>query len=191
MDEVRFVELRGRLATAMRAQGYGARAALLDRLAYRPGDDAPGSLPVLRHLDDALARAGDEVDEELAGLLGPLATAADWRQTASYVADPPDPEFLDRYAHATLAEAADVAVGLLLLGPGTHYPPHHHPAEEFYLPAAAIPWVHAATGDPAREPAGVLVHHAPWQPHGMATDDRPALLAYVWTGEVGTPSAFV
>ena len=45
---------------------------------------------------------------------------------------------LDLYAHATLADAEDVALGLVLLGPGVRYPPHHHPAEEFYLPAGAI-----------------------------------------------------
>jgi hypothetical protein len=38
--------------------------------------------------------------------------------------------------------------------------------------------------------AGVLVHHAPWQPHALWTDGRPVLLAYVWTGDVCTPAAF-
>ena len=41
------------------------------------------------------------------------------------------------------------------------------------------------------EPAGELVHHAPWQPHAMLTGDRPVLLAYLWFGEVDTPSSFV
>ncbi|GAA4934445.1 dimethlysulfoniopropionate lyase [Actinomycetospora succinea] len=150
----------------------------------------PGSLPVLAHLDDALARAGEEVDAELADVLRPLATGVPWVQTAAYVADPPDATFLDRYAHATLAQAPGVALGLLLLGPDVGYPPHHHPAEEFYLPTAAIRWVHGLGEEPAPEPAGTLVHHAPWQPHGMWTGDRAALLVYVWTGAVGTPSAF-
>ena len=181
--------LRGRLAAAMTARGFAAQAAALDRLGAR--SEGPDTvLPVLVHLDDAVARAGEEVDIELAGVLGPLAAAARWQQTAAYVASPPDPTFLDLYAHATLADAEDVALGLVLLGPGVRYPPHHHPAEEFYLPAGAIRWVHAAAADPAPEPAGVLIHHEPWQPHGMWTGDRGVLLAYVWIGEVGTSAAF-
>jgi hypothetical protein len=181
--------LRGRLAAAMTARGFAAQSAALERLVAR-SEGPGGALPVLAHLDDAVARAGEEVDADLAGVLGPLAAAARWQQTAAYVASPPDPSFLDLYAHAKLADAEDVALGLVLLGPGVRYPPHHHPAEEFYLPAGAIRWVHAAAADPAPEPAGVLVHHEPWQPHGMWTGDRAVLLAYVWIGEVETSAAF-
>jgi hypothetical protein len=187
--ERRFAALRRRLTAAMADRGFSRQAAVLDRVTLRPEEGTP--LPVLSHLEDAVARAAEEVDDDLAAVLGPLAAAAGWRQTAAYVRDPPDPSFLGLYGHAVLGGAPGVAVGLLLLGPGVRYPPHHHPAEEFYLPAATVRWVHAAIGSPAPEPAGVLVHHAPWQPHEMATDGRPALLAYVWTGDVGTPSAFL
>ena len=142
-------------------------AGVLDGLPDRPEVGEPGTLPVLAHLDDALARAGEEVDAELADVLRPLATTVPWRQTAAYVADPPDASFLDLYAHATLAEAPDVAAGLVLLGPGVRYPPHHHPAEEFYLPGGTIRWVHGRDEAPAPEPAGTLIHHASWQPHGI------------------------
>ncbi|GAA4870727.1 dimethylsulfonioproprionate lyase family protein [Actinomycetospora straminea] len=173
-----------RLRAVLADQGYLRQAAALDRAMAVAPDGPVGDLAVLAHLDDAVARAREEVDGELAAVLGPLAAGADWTQTASYVREPPGPGFLDGYAHATLASGADVAVGLLMLGPGVHYPPHHHPAEEFYLPAATIRWLHGVG------PAGVLVHHASWQPHAMTTGERPALLAYVWTGEVATPSAF-
>jgi hypothetical protein len=181
-----FAALRGWLAAAMADRGFAAQA--LDRLT--PASGPSGSMPVLRYLDDAVARAAEEVGDAFAGILGPLAAAATWRQTAGYVAHPPDASFLDLYAHATLADADDVALGLVLLGPGVRYPAHHHPAEEFYLPGGAIRWVHAARADPAPEPAGVLIHHEPWQPHGMWTDDRAVLLTYVWTGDVGTSASF-
>ena len=177
-----------RLAQAMTARGFAAQAAALDRLRDLPGTG--GSFPVLDHLDDAVARAAEEVDAELAEALGAVAAAARWQQTPAYVAQPPDASFLDLYAHATLAGAEDVALGLVLLGPGVRYPAHHHPAEELYLPGGAIRWVHAAPADPAPEPAGVLIHHEPWQPHGMWTDDRAVLLTYVWTGDVGTSASF-
>ena len=77
----------------------------------------------------------------------------------------------------------------MLLGPDVHYRAHHHPAEEYYFPLGAIRWDHGEGW--VDEPAGELIHHEPWQPHAMATDGRPVLLAYVWFGEVTTPSAFV
>jgi hypothetical protein len=182
-----FAGLLHRLDVTLTEQGHPGT---LDRLPAVPARGEPGPLPVLSHLADALARAGEEVDDELAGLLRPLALGASWQQTAAYVADPPDASFLDRYAHATLAQAPGVALGLVLLGPGVRYPPHHHPAEEFYLPAGTIRWVHALAGDPAPEPAGTLIHHESWQPHGMWTDDRAVLLVYVWTGDVRTSARF-
>lgn len=175
--------LRSRLAAALPP---GA----LDGLPTRPARGAPGALPVLAHLDDALRRAAREVDDELAGVLRPLATGVTWRQTPAYVAAPPDASFLDGYGHTTLAASPSAAVGLLLLGPGVRYPPHHHPAEEFYLPTGEIRWVHGRDAVPAPEPAGMLIHHVPWQPHGMWTDDRAVLLVYVWIGDVATSSAF-
>lgn len=182
--------LRRRLAEALAAHGAAEVVGLIARLPDRPLRGDPGSFPVLAHLDDALARAGAEVGDDLAAELRPLAAAAPWVQTPGYVADPPDASFLDLYAHATLAEAPGVAAGLVLLGPGARYPAHHHPAEEFYLPGGEIRWVHARDDVPAPEPAGALIHHAPWQPHGMWTGDRAVLLVYVWTGDVATASAF-
>jgi hypothetical protein len=171
------------LITRLRSALPPDAAAALERAVAVPGG-AAGSFPVLAHRDAAAARAAEEVDADLAAVLGPLAASARWTQTPSYVREPPSPGFLDGYAHATLAEGDDVAVGLLLLGPHLHYPSHHHPAEEFYLPGATVRWLDGV------RPAGVVVRHAPWQPHAMTTDDRPALFAYVWTGEVATPSAF-
>ncbi|WP_433785573.1 dimethylsulfonioproprionate lyase family protein [Actinomycetospora sp. CA-101289] len=175
-----------RLDTTLSAAGFDD----VLRLPALPARGEPGSLTVLAHLDDALARAAEEVDEELADVLRPLVRGVPWRQTAAYVDAPPDASFLDGYAHATLAESPWAACGLVLLGPGVRCPPHHHPAEEFYLPAGTIRWVHGLDEAPAPEPAGALIHHAPWQPHGMWTEDRAVLLVYVWTGAVATPSAF-
>lgn len=190
MARDRFAVLRERLVGAVAARGHTGAAGALERLAYRPDTGGTTDLPVLGWLDDALARAVEEVDADLAEALGALARGARWRQTASYVERPPDGTFLDRYGHCGLAGTDDLTVGLLLLGPDVHYPRHHHPAEEFYLPAGTIRWTHATHDAPAPEPAGVLVHHAPWQPHALWTDARPVVLAYVWTGDVRTPAAF-
>nr|WP_246326177.1 dimethylsulfonioproprionate lyase family protein [Actinomycetospora corticicola] len=146
----------------------------------------PPDLPVLAHLDDAVARIADEVDGQLAEAVRLLARRAAWTRTASYV---DDTALFAGYAHAGLRTDDDVVLGLVVLGPGVHYRAHHHPAEEYYLPLGAIRWDHGEGW--VDEPAGELIHHAPWQPHAMTTGDRPVLLAYLWFDEVDTPSVFV
>jgi hypothetical protein len=187
--------------TARFVAGLGRRGAMAEvmALASLAGSprlvDTPPDLPVLAHLDDALARVAEEVDPQLRDAVALVSSRAGWTRTAGYSRDE---ALFAGYAHATVRGPADgaaadpdddVALGLVLLGPDVHYRAHHHPAEEYYLPLAAIHWDH---GDGwVDEPAGELLHHEPWQPHAMRTDHRPALLAYLWFGELGTPSAFV
>ena len=170
---------RGAMAEMMAVASLGGPPQLVD---------APPDLPVLAHLDDALARVADEVDGQLRAAVALVASRAAWTRTASYASDT---ALFAGYAHAALrgSDDDDVVVGLVLLGPGVHYRAHHHPAEEYYFPLGAIRWDH---GDGwVDEPAGELIHHEPWQPHAMVTDDRPVLLAYLWFDDVATPSVFV
>ena len=90
-----------------------------------------GRLPVCRFWPTVTAGASP--------LLAPLvnlAPALGWIQNPNYVARPPDPDFLENYGYAVLAgpgglvESETLALGLLLLGPRTHYPTHRHPAVE-------------------------------------------------------------
>ena len=181
--------LSARFVAALGRRGAMAELMALASLGGAPHLIAtPPDLPVLAHLDEALARVADEVDGQLREAVALVAGRADWTRTAAY-AD--DEALFAGYAHATLRGADDdeVVLGLVLLGPDLHYRAHHHPAEEYYLPLGAIRWDHGEGW--VDEPAGELIHHAPWQPHAMATDGRPVLLAYVWFGEVGTSSAFV
>lgn len=170
---------RGAMAEMMAVASLGGPPHLVN--------DRP-DLPALAHLDDALARVADEVDGQLRAAVALVASRAAWTRTASYASDT---ALFAGYAHATLRGSADdeVVVGLVLLAPHLHYAAHHHPAEEYYLPLGSIRWDH---GDGwVDEPAGELIHHEPWQEHAMLTDDRAALLAYLWFGEVTTPSTFV
>lgn len=149
-----------------------------------------------------MADSAPAISSDIQQAIGVLALAASWRQTASYVECPPSAEFLDNYAHATLLGPPDdvpmsdvsgqngVAVGLVLLGPGVVYPPHQHPADEVYVPLQRIEWTHERHGMPAAVAPGDLIHHVPWQPHSMRVGARPALLLYIWSGDVVTPSRF-
>jgi hypothetical protein len=193
--------LTARFVAALGRRGAMAEVMALASLGGSPRlTTTPAHLPVLVHLDAALARVADEVDPQLREAVALVASRAVWTRTASYAGDE---ALFAGYAHATLRGPAadgspeagtpdpddDVALGLVLLGPGVHYRAHHHPAEEYYLPLGAIRWDHGAGW--VDEPAGELVHHGPWQSHAMRTDDRPVLLAYLWFGDVGTPSIFV
>lgn len=154
-------------------------------------------LPVLAHLPEATAAGRLHLPACAGEALRTAVAGAAWTQTAAYVARPPGPRFLDGYAHATLAGPADgaptkgapgsgppAALGLLLLGPGVHYPHHRHPADEVYLPLSAARWSHDVGAPLREEPPGELLHHQPEQAHAMDTGTEPLLALYVWTGDV-------
>ncbi len=158
-------------------------------------DDPP---PVVEHLDAAVENAANHLPS-LAATIHALTPRLTWTRTASYVADPPDQSFLAGYAHATVLGPADsdrsapstegASIGLVLLGPGVEYPPHHHPADEVYIPCSRTWWADGSGLFTSSAP-GDVIHHEPWQPHAMRVlnDDPPALLVYLWTGDVVTPS---
>ena len=178
--------------TARFVAALGRRAAMAELMAVASLGGTPQlaatppDLPVLTHLDDAVARVADEVDPQLARAVGLLGSRAAWTRTESYASDE---ALFAGYAHANLRGDEDLTLGLVLLGPGVHYRAHHHPAEEYYLPLGAIRWDHGEGW--VDEPAGELIHHEPWQPHAMQTGDRAALLAYLWFDEIDVPSVFV
>src|SRR5258708_30573211 len=95
------------------------------------------SLPVLRWLTEIGGdRAAFAVD--LVAAVCRAAPSMAWRQT--YSTKDVSAAFLDNYGWSEIlgtnrpCAGARIACGLLLLGPSTHYPRHHHEAEEIYLP---------------------------------------------------------
>jgi len=160
-----------------------------------PGADpprSPGRLPVCRFWGQAVASPQP--------LLAPLATLGPqlrWVQNPNYVAAPPSPGFLDNYGYAVLAgpgglvASEDLALGLLLLGPGTHYPAHRHPAVEVYVVAAGeAEWQKG--GEPwRRERPGAAIRHESLVPHATRSLAEPLLAAYLWQGDLATPAEIV
>lgn len=179
-----------RLAAAGGAAGDFRSALKLVRPPPRPPGAATAALPVCRFLDAALAAA---VPAELAAPLAALAPALCWVQNPNHRRAPPDPRFLDNYGYAVIAGPAAgapalaaceaMALGMLLLGPRTHYPRHAHPAEELYVPLHEAQWYQGG-GAWTAQPAGMLIHHRPGVPHATRTDDRPLLAIYLWRGEI-------
>ena len=151
-------------------------------------------LPVCRFWSVAIGQAGASVGA-IGMALAAVAPRLTWTQNPNYRHSPPSPDFLDNYGYAVLAGPSDgppalarhdhLAFGVLLLGPRTHYPLHHHPAAEVYIPLNRAEWWR---GDgPWREEApGAVIHHPPNIPHATRAGGAPLLALYLWRGELAT-----
>ncbi len=145
-----FAALRQVLAAAA-AAGVGAGTADGRRFAALVGSlDLPrdptgpappdARAPVCRFWEPALDGADAGPAAGLVPGLRALGPRLRWRQNPDYHRRPPDPTFLDNYGYAVIAGPPGgeppllvhrrLALGVLLLGPGTQYPLHHHPAVE-------------------------------------------------------------
>lgn len=157
-----------------------------------PGPPAPHNLPV-----------GDLLPSALAEIPGPLAAIASalrattphfhWRQNPNYGAANMGTAFMAGYGYVEFAgpkealfHAPAIRLGLLVLGPGLHYPPHAHPAEEVYHPlTAGGRWRRG--GEPWRDVApGMAIHHPPMIEHETRAGSSTLLALYCWAGDTRT-----
>ena len=178
----------GRLAPLLPAD-FAAAVRTLDLSAARPQS---GRLPVCRFWDQMTESAKAAGAQPLLAPLAALGPALGWVQNPNYVAAPPSPDFLENYGYAVLAgpgglvASEELALGVLMLGPGIHYPTHRHPAVEIYVPLAGEaewqkgeePWRH--------EPPGAVIRHESMMPHATRTLAEPLLAAYLWRGDLAT-----
>jgi quercetin dioxygenase-like cupin family protein len=197
--EQRFANLRDRLAEFFRdrAAHGGAPAPMLAEVAgtlaqiAAPAErPAPFRLPGCRHYAGALAAARCGPVAGIAEAFDALEPDMAWTQTAHYRAALGD-AYMDNYAYTQLVGGWDsmvahdkIACGLFIIGPGRHYPEHHHEAEEIYFPLSGDTlW--SLDGAPAtpREP-GATIHNPPWQRHAMTTRETPLFAFYCWRGPV-------
>jgi len=156
----------------------------------------PFSLPVCRCWAPALeaARAQPRL-AAMAHALQVLGPYLAWTQNPNYRRDPPSAGFLNDYGYAVIAGPADgppallthpsLALGVLLLASRTHYPRHHHPATELYLPLNIAEWWRG-DGPWRAEPPGVVIHHEPEVPHATRAGEDALLAVYLWTGDLAT-----
>jgi hypothetical protein len=147
----------------------------------------PATLPVCRFWPNILAAGGELVEP-----LGELSPHFRWVQNPNYVAAPPNPDYLENYGYVVLAGpgglvATDsLALGILLLGPKTHYPTHRHPAVEIYVVAAGEAEWRKGESPWRREAPGSVIRHETMMPHATRTLDDPLLAVYVWQGDLKT-----
>lgn len=126
------------------------------------------------------------VTASLIDAFAPLADLALWKEGPRDGA--PD-GFSEAYAYATLIgfdgliETDDCRCGLYIQRPGVYYPAHAHDAEELYfILSGEADWQAGERRFTARP--GLLIHHAPAEPHIMVTGDQPLLAIFAWLGAV-------
>jgi quercetin dioxygenase-like cupin family protein len=174
-----------------RPRDHGAAAMLSDvraKLASAaPLAPAPCLIPAAALLDAALLRTA------LGSTIVQAVPLFQWRQNPNYNASNMGAAFMAGYGyvefagpHDALFHAADIRVGLLVLGPGLHYPLHAHPAEEIYHPLTGDGlWRRGEEGWRAL-PAGEAIHHPPMIPHETKAADHTLLALYCWRGDTAT-----
>ncbi|AGB71504.1 MULTISPECIES: dimethylsulfonioproprionate lyase family protein [Rhizobium] len=146
---------------------------------------APRDLPVVGYLREPHAPSY-EPEASLLDTLRNAASALHWAQTYSITDFGAD--FLQRYGWVELFgtrghfASEEMAGGFLLLGPGVHYPDHHHEAEEIYIPLTdGSLWSKDAQPFLPRW-SGEIIHHPSNIRHAMRTEDQPLVALYLWRG---------
>lgn len=141
-------------------------------------------LPVVQYLRSA--RYEERPETELLRALVDATGELQWNQT--YSSGDFGEEFLARYGWVELFGTRGhfandtVAGGFLLLGPGIHYPDHHHIAEEIYIPLTSGSLWSKDAGVFMERDAGEIIHHPSNIRHSMRTSDVPLVALYLWRG---------
>jgi len=176
---------------AVNAMLDGIAAALMDRTAFEP-PVSHRSLPVADLLLPALERIDSDSLSLLREALREAAASFHWRQNPNYSAANMGEAFMAGYGYVEFAGPKEalfhtphIRVGLLVLGPGLHYPPHAHPAEEIYHPLTDGLWRRGAQDWRAVAP-GHAIHHAPMVTHETKATERTLLALYCWRGDTVT-----
>lgn len=179
-----------------------AHAAKLRRLAENLPTvrNAPASrVPIQAACEAELASYSAQ--SPLARALAALLPAIHITRSKSYLANPPASNFGENYGYGvicgpdggppTLISDADIAFGLMFLGPKTHYPLHHHPADELYYTVTGPSFWRAGDADWTRRGIDEIIHHPPWLPHATLSAEQPLVLLYIWEGDLETDAAFI
>jgi hypothetical protein len=184
-------------STAAALGGFARLTRSVDAARDWPGSAASTErLPVCRFWDSALEMAARGAAHSLVPALRSLGPILSWVQNPNYRLHPPDAEFLDNYGYAVIAGPADgppalavdhrLALGVLLLGPGTHYPLHEHPAVEIYVTLTPGGEWWREAGPWRDESPATVISHAPNVRHAMRARVSPLLAVYLWCGDLAT-----
>jgi quercetin dioxygenase-like cupin family protein len=154
---------------------------------------APRAVSSASLLPDALTLVQSRRCQALAAAIHEAAPLFHWRQNPNYNAANMGTVFMAGYGYVEFAgpkdalfHAPDIRVGLLLLGPQLHYPPHAHPAEEIYHPLTDNGLWRRGQEDWRTVRAGHVIHHPPMLVHETKSAESTLLALYCWRGNTMT-----
>jgi len=143
----------------------------------------PSQVPVVRRLSVMPALAPVSI-APLVQRIALQANHLEWRR--SYQQPAVSAQFMENYGWTEWVglkgplPSLHLACGVLLLGPGTHYPWHRHAAEEIYLPLAGRAlWRQGDEPWQERLP-GAVIYHRSGERHAMRTSKQPMMALYLW-----------
>ena len=153
---------------------------------------APRRLGCCRHLPAALREAkAHSACAELVEAFAAAEPAMRWTQTEWYRKALGD-AFMDSYGYVnilgwepTVWEHPSMLVAFVVIGPGWHYPRHHHEAEEVYFPLGGDTLWGQGEEPATTRAAGSVVHNTPWLPHEMTTRQTPMFGLVLWCSPDG------
>lgn len=154
----------------------------------------PFRLPACDFLEDALALGRNGPEGTIAGAISAIAPALRW--TYSYPDDPRRPGLASSVAFAQIIGPQGLKrddrrlLGLTLMAPETVYPPHTHPAIEFYLVIAGTALWQAGHQEASACLPGSLIFHPSGIAHAMTTEAEPLLAVFTWHGNIASPSVY-
>lgn len=151
-------------------------------------------LPVVNFFEPALKIGDVSGDREICSMLRRLTPALSWN--FEYAPHPDFPYLDKKIAFTQFVGPEDrwissqLAIGLTLIAPETHYPAHCHPATEIYLPLSGTGlWAMGNAGRFPRQP-GELILHRSGVPHATWAQEDPVLALYIWHGDIHSPSVW-
>jgi quercetin dioxygenase-like cupin family protein len=148
---------------------------------------------VTRHIENSKP-AGSIYTKHLLDEIYPVIESLPW--SYSYPKRKDSPELDQNIAFAEIIgpvapfRSDSVCLGLTLIGPGTLYPAHHHPATELYFVlAGTAKWeLDEVSNDKA---PGSFILHPSQAVHAMQTYSESLLAIYTWSGpDVRTTSVY-
>jgi len=145
----------------------------------------PLRLPGCRHLPAALEMAAVGPMSSLADAFSAFEPYMRWIRTEHYREILGD-DYMANYCYANLLgydaliPHDRIIATFFILGPGRHYPRHHHQAEEIYFPFGGDTLWSQDDQPATLRPAGEPIHNKPWLPHEMITQTSPLFTFCCW-----------
>jgi len=146
---------------------------------------APLRLAGFRHAEAAYAMAESGPMADLVSAFKRLEPNLRWIRSEHYREQLGD-DYMDNYCYTNilgfdaLIPHDRIVATFFIIGPGRHYPRHHHEAEEVYFPFGGDTLWGQGDEAPRTRSAGEPIHNTPWLPHEMITRTTPLFTFCFW-----------